>query len=86
MQGLITGDYHIQASARFDERTGFWTPKVRVTLAVSGKVLADLTGPSDRFTDRVAAERHGMEMGMAWIDSAGKEPASPLLGRKRNSS
>jgi ribosomal protein S16 len=82
MQGLITGDYHIQATARFDERTGFWTPKVRIALAETGKDVAELTGPEDRFTDRVAAERHGMEMGAAWVDSVKRDSPAALLKKR----
>lgn len=75
MKGITYHIYHIVGVARFNEKTGFWIPTVRVLWRDAGKEQKfDMDGPANRFTTKDEAEDHAISMGKDWIDKKNPVP------------
>ena len=75
MKGIVYRTYHIVGIAQFNDKTGYWTPRVRVLWRDAGQEQKlELDGPSNRFQTRDEAEDHAISMGQDWIDKKNPVP------------
>ena len=75
VKGIIYQNYHIVGLAHWNEKTGYWVPRVRVNWRDAGEEQKfELDGPPNRFRTKEEAEDYAILIAKDWIDKKNPIP------------